>query len=204
MTKIKIIRHSERLDFKHPFYWLLCFGYHWSDSPLTQTGHVMAKTKGELLAKNDFDPKNIFVSPYNRTMETATEIKSSFPNCEIIIEPLLAEYQPYYKHCISLYPNGIPTEYAGIVTEYKYPENYEEFSSRVKFIVSQLMNKNNEDFIIITHGEILKVFINYFQTIYPDILLDCQKISYLTTLTFEYDNDKNIIKNSITIDHFNQ
>lgn len=59
MTKIKIIRHSERLDYKHPFYWLICFGYHWSDSPLTKTGHEMAKTKGEMLSKIKFSPKYI-------------------------------------------------------------------------------------------------------------------------------------------------
>ncbi|AGF85564.1 mutase family protein [Moumouvirus goulette] len=203
MTKIKIIRHSERLDYEHPFYWLLCFGYHWSDSPLTKNGHEMAKNKGEILSKINFNPKNIYVSPYNRTMETATEIKAYFPDSEIIIEPLLAEYQPYFKHRITLYPEGIPTDFCGKKTEFKYPENYEEFSSRVKFIIQQLINKNNEDVIIITHGEVLKILISHFQTTYPDILLDCQKVSYLTTLSFEYDINKNISEKSISIEHFN-
>ncbi|AGC01733.1 phosphoglycerate mutase family protein [Acanthamoeba polyphaga moumouvirus] len=203
MTKIKIIRHSERLDYKHPFYWLLCFGYHWSDSPLTTTGHEMAKIKGEMLTKINFNPKNIYVSPYNRTMETATEIKAYFPDSEIIIEPLLAEYQPYFKHKITLYPEGIPTDFCGQKTEFKYPENYEQFISRVKFIIQQLINKNNEDLVIITHGEILKVLISDFQTTYPDIFLDCQKVSYLTTLSFEYDENKNILEKSISIEHLN-
>ncbi|BCS82894.1 putative phosphoglycerate mutase family protein [Cotonvirus japonicus] len=201
MVVIKIIRHSERLDFTHPLYWLICFGHHWSDSPLTNNGHEIAKLKGIELAKSGFDAKYIYTSPYSRTMATATEIQSSYPNSEIIIEHLLAEYQPYYKHRINLYPNGIPTEYSGTGTDFSYPEKYSSFKSRVKFIVSKLIEKHDDNIIIVTHGELLKVYINYIQTLYPDLLLDPVSVPYLTTLTFEFDKTSNIIiENSVTVE----
>jgi broad specificity phosphatase PhoE len=119
-------------------------------------------------------------------MATSTEIKKSFPDTEIIIEPLLAEYQPYYKHCINLYPDGIPTTYDGIETSFIYPEKYINFNKRVKFIISKLMDKHNDDIIVVTHGEVLKAFISYLQIQYPDLMLDSGSTPYLTVLSFKY------------------
>ena len=187
MVKIKIIRHSERLDYSHPFYWLFCIGHYWNDTPLTTSGHELAAVRGKQLATDDFNPKNIYTSPYIRTMETAIEFKTYFPHSEIVIEPLLSEHQPKYKHTINLYPNGIPTIYDGIQTEFSYPESYEQFTVRVKFIFSKLMEKNKEDFIIVTHGEVLKTYINYLQDEFPDQFLDANTTPYLTTLSLEYD-----------------
>lgn len=201
MIKIKIIRHSERLDYANILYWLLCIGQYWSDSPLTSNGHEMAKLKGKELSSCGINPKYIYTSPYCRTMSTATEIKMSFPKSDIVIEPLLAEYQPYYKHNISLYPKGIPTNYNGFETEFKYPESYYDFEKRIIFIISQLANNSNEDIIIITHGEVLKCFANYVQNLYPDLTFTLDNIAYLATLSFEYDIDnKKIIESSITFD----
>jgi broad specificity phosphatase PhoE len=201
MVQIKIIRHSERLDFTHPFYWLVCFGHYWADSPLTTNGHKIANSKGKIMVSDNFDPKHIYTSPYTRTMATTTEIKASFPYSEIVIEPLLSEYQPNFKHRINLYPNGIPTTYDGQETEFIYPETYEDFSKRVQFIVSKLIEKHDQDFIIVTHGEVLKVYINYIQSLYPDLILDPGSTPYLTTLTFEYDKiNKQINENSVKID----
>ncbi|AYV85513.1 MAG: putative phosphoglycerate mutase family protein [Satyrvirus sp.] len=47
MVQIKIIRHSERLDFAHPLYWLFCFGHYWADPPLSPKGHITAHEKGK-------------------------------------------------------------------------------------------------------------------------------------------------------------
>jgi broad specificity phosphatase PhoE len=187
MVQIKMIRHSERLDFTNPFYWLMCIGQYWADSPLTKNGHDIANIKGKKMISEDFKPKYIYTSPYNRTMSTSTEIKTSFPHCEIIIEPLLAEYQPTHKHRINLYPNGIPTTFEGEETEFNYPETYENFEKRIKFIISQLINKHDTDIIIVTHGEVLKTYINYIQALYPDLMLDPGSTPYLTILSFDYD-----------------
>ena len=187
MIQVKIIRHSERLDFSNPLYWIICFGQHWSDSPLTKKGHEMAYDKGVQMVSDNFKPNYIYTSPYNRTMSTSTEIKLSFPHCEIIIEPLLAEYQPMYKHRINLYPNGIPTTYNGEKTDFSYPETYENFEKRIQFIISKLINKHDGDIIIVTHGEVLKTYINYIQSLYPDLMLDPGSTPYLTAVSFDYD-----------------
>ncbi len=201
MVRIKIIRHSQRFDHYNPVRWMWSFGHYWSDSPLTDVGHNMAHVKGQKLAQENFCPKYIYTSPYIRTMATATEIKKSFPQTEIILEPLLAEYQPNYDHKIILYPNGVPTEYNGQETGYCYPETYENFEKRIRFIISKLIEKNNEDIIVITHGEILKTYINYIQTMYPELILDPGNTPYLTTLSFEYDkiNDK-IVEKSVRVE----
>lgn len=210
MVQIKMIRHSERYDFTYPLSW----GIRWlaqytyilnpsylADSPLTSNGLEMAKEKAKELVSDNFNPKFIYTSPYNRTMVTSTEIKEYFPHSEIVIEPLLAEYQPNFAHHISLYPNGIPTTYDGQKTEFSYPESYENFTKRILFIVSKLVERHDGDFIIVTHGEVLKVYVNYIQSLYPDIMLDGGSIPYLTTLSFEYDKENNCIDpNCITID----
>lgn len=199
--QIKIIRHSERMDFTHPFYWLVCFGQYWSDSPLTAHGHEIANAKGKQIVSDNFNPKHIYTSPYTRTMATATEIKTSCPRSEIVIEPLLSEYQPNFKHRINLYPNGIPTTYDAQETEFNYPETYEKFSKRVQFIMSKLIEKNTEDFIVMTHGEVLKLYISHIQNLYPDLMLDSGSTPYLTILSFEYDKENNkIIEKSVKIE----
>ncbi len=200
MVKVKLIRHSERLDYSHPFYWLFCIGHYWADSPLTSKGYQIARAKGAEMVKDDFKPKYIYTSPYSRTMATAIEIKNAFPHSEIKIEPLLAEYQPHYKHRITLYPNGLPTEYDGAKTDFNFPETYDNFSRRVEFIVGKLLEKNTDDFIVMTHGEVLKNYINKLQEMYPNIVLDPGTTPYLTVLTFDYDPEtKTIIEDSVNI-----
>lgn len=193
MVRIKIIRHSERLDFTQPFYWMLCIGQYWADSPLTTNGHKNANIKGKELVCQEFNPKHIYTSSYTRMMATATEIKDSFPHGEIVIEPLLAEYQPNYRHRISLYPNGIPTTYDGQETDFCYPESYDNFAERVQFIISKLIEKHDNDLLIVTHGEVLKVYINYIQSLYPELMLDPGTTPYLTILSFEYNKENNTI-----------
>lgn len=194
MIKIKIIRHSERLDYTHPFYWLLCIGHYWSDTPLTDNGYKMANLKGkELSLEENFHPKHICTSPYVRTMSTSTEIQHSFPQSKIIIEPLLSETQLMWKHRVNLYPNGIPTMFDGKETDFSYPESTENFSRRVLFVINGLLTKYSDDFIIVTHGEVLKVFANHIQKLYPDCLLDVGDVPYLTTISFSYDKNQEII-----------
>ncbi len=200
MLQIKIIRHSERLDFTNPIYWLFCLGHYWADSPLTTNGYKIANDKGKKLISDGFDPKYIFTSPYNRTLATATEIKKTFCHSEIIIEPLLSEYQPNFKHKISLYPDGIPTTYDGEETNFTYPEKYDDFCKRVQFILKKITEKKT-DSIVITHGEVLKVLINHIQTIYPELLLDVGNVPYLTTLSFTFDTENNkIVAESIKLE----
>ena len=198
MVKVKIIRHSERFDFSHPFYWLFCFGQYWADTPLTTNGYIIANDKGKQIMKDNFNPKYIYTSPYNRTMSTATEIKNSFPESQMLIEPLVSEYQPYRKHTVNLYPKGIPTSYDGKETSFTYPETYEKFLERVNFIITKLIEKNDHDFIIMTHGAVLKAFAVYLQHKFPDLILDPKDAPYLSVLSFDYDSEsKQIIENTV-------
>jgi broad specificity phosphatase PhoE len=201
MQKIKIIRHGERLDYTYPVYWLLCIGQYWADSPLTKRGHTIAKNKGKDIARSrTFSPSYIYSSPYNRTLATATEIKSNFANSQLMIEPLLSEYQPYFKHKIGLYPNGLPTTYEGLETGFTYPENHSQFINRTKFILNNIIKKHDKDILIVTHGEILKTFIVELQNRFPSQKIDAGKTPYLTILSFDLDGDKNIIEDSICIE----
>lgn len=188
MVKVKIVRHSERLDYTYPLYWLLCWQMYWDDSPLTTYGHKIAADKGEKFALDkSYNPKHIYVSPYNRTLSTASEIKEYFADAELVIEPLLCEYQPNKKHVIELYPRGIPTSHHGKKTEFSYPETHDKFTKRVCYIIADLMGRYNEDIMIITHGEFLKVYIARMQEMFPDIFLETGSPPYLCTLSFEYE-----------------
>jgi len=202
MVRVKIIRHSERFDYSHPLRWLFCFGHYWSDAPLTNNGYKIANSKGQQIATSDIDPKYIYTSPYSRTMATSTEIGKSFPHAAMKIEPLLSEYQPYFGHNITLYPNGIPTTFDGEFTEFYYPETYAQFNNRVQYIMEMLMEKNKTigDFIVVTHGELLKTYIIYLQNKFPDLLLQSDETPYLTILSFEYNDNLEIIKDSVRVD----
>ena len=200
--RVVIIRHSERLDYTSPLLWMVCIGHYWNDSPLTYRGYTMARERGQKLAETEIKPKLIYTSPYNRTMATANEILNHFPGAVLAIEPLLSEYQPSSPHTVSLYPNGIPTTFEGVETEFRFPETEEELDKRVRFIISKLIEKNDDDIILVTHGEIVKVFTNYLVMAYPDLILDLRGAPYLTSLSFEFDKTtQQIIPSTIQVEH---
>ena len=221
MVKIKIIRHSQRLDFTKPWWWIFYFGHYWSDSPLTSKGHEMAEQRAIQISKSGFNPKYIYTSPYTRTMATAVEIGKQFPTAQVLLEPLISEYQAVdhaqhkydvvghiqnlfiSKHRTSIYPNGIPTTCEGVETKFKYPETYESFCERVEYIIEKLAERHDDDLILVTHGEFIKSYVNHIQKMYPELILDIGKAPYLVTLTFEYDKlDKKIVQDSIKIETF--
>jgi broad specificity phosphatase PhoE len=200
IIKVKIVRHSERLDFSNPLYWSICIGQYMCDTPLTKNGYLMAKDKAIDIVNQGYIPDKIYVSPYSRTLSTATEMNKIFKISDIIIEPLFAEYQ-YYKHTINLYPDGIPTDYKGTDTKFSYPENISQFSDRIQFIMGKMLEKESSDFMIVTHGEVIKICIDNFQKKYPEININGNHVPFLTILSFDYDKIKNrIIPESIKIE----
>lgn len=198
---VKIVRHSERYDYKYPYFWLFYPGYYWCDPPLTTNGQSMAVSKAQELHDDapDVTYDLILTSPYLRTMQTSTEFKSVFKSSEIVIEPLLAEYQPWFKHTIQLYPDGLPCNYDGNETDFTYPETLDQFKLRVEFIIDKLINKyNGSNIIIVTHGEVLKSFIGKLNALCPELELDEVNVPYLTTLSFDFVNEE-IVRESIKI-----
>lgn len=204
IIKIKLMRHSERLDHTKILTWMTYigyYGYHVADSPLSQNGLVMAANKGiEFALEDDFKPKIIYCSPYDRTKNTAIEVMKPFPEAKLQIVPLLSEFQFWYGHTIAAYPNGIPTEVEGVCTDFAFPESEIEFARRVKFIIDHLISKTHTDCIIVSHGEFIKVYAEYITSIYPEISLELNNTPYLTTISFDYDKVKNaIIPQSVKI-----
>lgn len=196
MVRVIIIRHSERLDFTYPLYWLTCIGQFWADTPLTNNGKKMALTKGQEL-KSTINPHNIYTSPYIRTIATTEQIAQSFPEAKIIIEPLLSEYQPYYRHSITKYPKGIPIEN----TPFRFPETLIDFDKRAEYIIEHMMKNNDKDFIIVTHGEFIRFSVEWLNKKFEDLKLYIKSIDYLTTVSFEYDpTNGKINKTSVKID----
>lgn len=199
MVHIKIIRHAERLDHTDPLRWFFYFGYFWFDSPLTDNGHRAAREKGREIMSAEFQPKYIYTSPYRRTISTATEIQRSFPSAEISIMPLLSENQSYWQHCTAFFPLGIPTTYESLETQFAFPETYTSFITRCEFILEKILQKKC-DVIIITHSELIKGFLTYIQNKHPDIILEPKNISYLSTLSFDYDPvAETIIESSVKL-----
>lgn len=201
--KIKILRHSERYDYKYPHRWIFYLGHYWADTHLTYEGRKMAASKAKAIKNSPFNAKWVYTSPYIRTMETAVEIKNVFNNCQLVIEPLLSEYQPYWRHNVSLYPCGIPTSHRGEPTEFNFPETKEQHRKRIEYILNAIISnhKNDDELIIVTHAEVVRTACELLNTKFPDLLLDATVLPYLGELSFEYDKstdtfvEKSIITN---------
>ena len=180
MPIIKLIRHSERLDRANPIYWACCIGYHWTDTPLTTNGYAMAQKAGERLAQDkSFSPTHIYSSPYTRTISTAAEIRKSYPETELVLEPLISEYQSLFSHHTAMHPRGIPTDYRGTPTGFSYPEGTDAFRRRVDFIVDKLIKKHNTDLLIVAHGAVINWLIERLVGEAPEY------VHYLGTVTFQ-------------------
>lgn len=195
MLKIKIMRHSERYDHIHYLkWWSSCLWVNISDSPLTENGINMADAKGKELLDNGFCPNVVFSSPYTRTIDTSIEILKYFPKADFFIEPLLSEFQYWYAHTTFLYKEGIPCKYKGEDTNYNFPESYQEFDSRVNFIMEKIINdyKSKNTILIITHSEFIKSYINFIKK-NTETIINEPAINYLTSVTFDYDINNSCI-----------
>lgn len=195
---VKIIRHAERFDHVNPFSWLIKIGFHWCDSPLTDNGKMMARKKGLEIWQSGMIPDEICYSPYIRTQETAMEIGHFFPECPTKVEYLLAEYQLYTAHCTAICPEGIPTTFDAIPTDFVFPDRtLAVFRQRCIFILNALM-KRARNIIIVTHAEFLKSLWQYLQDFFPNLKTP-QYWNYLSTISFDYSLTSGIIESSIII-----
>lgn len=198
MYTVKIIRHAERLDYTSPIQWFFSFGQYWADTPLTKNGCQSAHQKGLQIIDANFNPRKIYTSPYNRTIATATQIQKCTNNASIVIEPLISEYQQLWRHCTMIYPEGIPRIKSAIndIT-FEYPETYEKFIVRVGYALDYLLNNNNDDFVIVTHGAFLTAFMSIYNLENNDII---PSFTYLSTISFMYDTiNHTILRSSVKI-----
>lgn len=207
LTKVRIIRHSARLDQSNYFTWQFMIGQYGDDSSLSTDGYTMAITKGQQLASEGLKFKHVFCSPYKRTIATGTQFLESFPESTIVIEPLLAEEQLSKAHIIELYNKPIPCKYNGVLTEFSFPETVSTFNKRVQFIVSKLIEDHGDsgDIVMVTHGAIVKSYASYVSSLFPDLGIDTWTAPYLTTLSFTFDkSSQTIVKDSVKMDLFSR
>lgn len=190
--KVKICRHSERLDYANPLYWLICFGYHSADPPLTERGCTMVENKAQQLLSEGFTPQRIYSSPYLRTMTTASIMQKYWPGAEIHMETGLSEYQSWRKHRTTIFPAGIESTYA-------FPERHEDMRSRARETIDNLIKKSTGDLMIVTHGAIVRAYAEYVNEMIQgyNLLkeeavpqLDTSNINYLGTLSFTIEDNK--------------
>lgn len=148
-SKIIVMRHGDRNDYHNPLYWI--FGYcitRW-DTELSSYGIENSKKVGKELSES-ITPTHIITSPWLRCIQTATIIKNYFPNSELIVEPLLGEYEKKIEYC-TLYPEG-RTEYKDM---FQRPENENTIKDRAQFIKKKLASKYPHS-IWITHQRVMK------------------------------------------------
>lgn len=182
--KVKIVRHSIRYDSTHMIKWLwkvITGKDMFFDTPLSSQGLLKAEEYGKLLVEPDFNPTKFYVSPYVRTQQTAFEIQKSFPNSEIVLEPLLGEFQAVFHQSLNSYPDGLPGNLHDI--EFKFPESYLGLAGRCQYILNDIID-HNEDVIIVTHSETIRTLAIHFNLVYG-ANLNIKDIPYLCTLSFD-------------------
>lgn len=178
------MRHSERLDYANPLYWLVCLGYYRHDPPLTKRGCDMAEDKAKDMITEHFDPTRIFSSPYLRTTTTASIINKYYPEATLSFDTGLSEYQIWSRHCTSMYPDGIDHP------DYPFPETYEQLKHRtINTIEGIIKSHPGEDILIVTHGAVLRAYIDHINSIIETYkpatpLIETGDLHYLSTLSF--------------------
>ena len=138
------------------------------DPPLSEGGMQKSEVLGQVLLKEKFVPEAIVVSPFIRCIQTATQIQKSLePTSEVIINPMLGEYEFLWKHLCANYPYGLPasyvhkTENGNKKISCNYPETYEDMQKRCEFVAEEIMSRY-DNAIFITHGSLVKFFAGYF------------------------------------------
>jgi broad specificity phosphatase PhoE len=180
MSKIVILRHGDRYDYENPLVWLWGFTNRKWDTELSYQGikHTQIVSQ-ELLDKvfTDNKPTHIITSPWIRCMQTATIIQQYFKDCEIIIEPLLGEYEKTLESC-TLYPNGRPIEFEetreieedtdekqntieGSYIEFIRPEDEKNVTDRSVYISEKLKKKYPKS-IWVTHRTVMEKITSYY------------------------------------------
>jgi broad specificity phosphatase PhoE len=153
---IWIARHGNRHDFVHPEWFTTAPRRY--DPPLSVDGFIQAQELGQRLQAENI--QHLFVSPFLRTIQTAHEV-SQFLNLPMKLEAGLGEW--HNSEWMSEPPETSPqeflaAEYAEINWNYQsvihpqYPETKTDVNRRTAVTVKQLVQKFEEDILIIGHG----------------------------------------------------
>lgn len=165
-------RHGQRGDLK----------YHYrlqnvTEDRLMPKGIIQAELLGQYMKKINFQGQ-IYVSPYYRTLETATVACNQFTTQKLILEPRIQEVshtkngtkKPYKlkaaitkKELKTLFPNVI------VPSKAKFPwrldnEKPSDISLRVGKMIEDLLNETTGDVFVVCHGGILNYVIGHMES----------------------------------------
>lgn len=156
--KIYFIRHGEAMDDIEDRYG------GWADFPLSSKGVEQARGTGQKLKSRGIAAEAILTSPLKRAKQTAEEI-GKFLDLPIETFQYLKERNTYGLLC-GVRKEEAKKKYPELVSAYENDEPiagyepYEAFLERVEKLVKLLPLLGYETAICITHGKLLKAFLN--------------------------------------------
>lgn len=171
MRSIWIVRHGERVDNVDPRWRLSAPRGAWDDPILTERGHQQAREVGLQLARENERIDHVFVSPFTRTIQTATGILDAIEQSNgpayvrtglppIYVEPGFCES----LHVCQPIPGYLAVEelsrqYKRIDPTYTHfhLKHYTETTSmccqrRITDTIEHVLNKYSGNILIVSHG----------------------------------------------------
>lgn len=156
--KIYLLRHGETEANKNKFY------YGKLDVSLNEKGRAQAKSAGALLKNINFS--SIYISERKRTKETA-EIALG-KSAEFIIDKRINEinFGEFEGKSYEEIQKKFPKEYQEWNNNWKEfvppgGESYLQFYSRVESFMKELLNEDEKEVLIVTHGGVMRAIYCY-------------------------------------------
>ena len=151
-----IARHGNRLDFVNPEWFNTAKRRY--DPPLSNDGLIQAAELAQRLKPENI--KQIFSSPFLRTVQTASEVAQVL-DIPIKLEAGLGEWhnQEWMTESPEIHPQEfLVQQYPLIDCRYRsvlfpeYPETEADVNRRTAAMVQQLVSQYQEDILIVGHG----------------------------------------------------
>ena len=140
------------------------------DVHLTATGIKQAEAAAKHLAEVPL--AQIYVSELKRTHQTAKAV-NRFHNAPIITSPYLSDIKSGF--------NGKPvSEYFALTGHDRYNitppggESVKDFQTRVLKFLDELKHTEDQNILVVTHEEAMRVFYAYFNNLNPPEMLDLE------------------------------
>jgi len=170
-TRLILVRHAEAEgNIRRHF-------HGWTDSPITEKGHIQAKRVAERLKNEKIDV--IYSSTLKRTLQTAEYI-SKVKNLPIIRTDKLKEINggDWEDESWDVLPQKWPEAYDTWENRphlHRMPngETMEEFQQRLMDEIEYIINNNKgKNICVVTHGTAIKVLMCYFKGCDLEKMLD--------------------------------
>jgi len=152
--QIYLLRHGETEENKSRFY------YGKLDVSLNKAGITQSKNAGELLKEIKFD--SIYISERKRTRETV-EAALNNKNLNLIIDKRINEidFGKFEGKNYEQIQKEFPSEYEMWNENWKEfappgGESYRQFYNRIKEFLEDILHKEQENVLVVTHGGVIR------------------------------------------------